>query len=305
MNIYCAIKLNDQEKQYLIKNIGVQTLFFQQDVVENQTDKFLQAEVCFGNVPRAWVEQSVNLKWLQLESVGYDPYLSLNNKNVLISNLKGFFSIPVAESAVAGILSLMRGMNNLAIFKENKKWEGAAMRSALRSLEGSEVLILGAGAIGQQLKKLLTAFNCHVSFFDKYSSQAQYALVEDLTKAIPVADVIIGCLPESHETIHLLNEERMNLMKPTAIVVNVGRGSLIDEDVLALKLTNGSIAGAVLDVTSMEPLPESHTLWSCPNTILSQHTAGGFGEEIMGKVNIFLNNLGRYTKNEQPNNLIE
>jgi phosphoglycerate dehydrogenase-like enzyme len=304
MKIYCAIKLSDQEKQYLIKNIGNQTLFFKQDISENQIDKFLQAEVCFGNIPREWVEQSVNLKWLQLESVGYDSYLSLNNKNVLISNLKGFFSIPVAESAVSGILTLLRGMNRLAILKENKMWEGASMRSGLRNLEGSDVLILGAGAIGQQLKKLLTAFNCQVSFFDKYSSQAQYVLINDLIKAIPVADIIIGCLPESPETIHLLNEERLNLMKPTAIVVNVGRGSLIDEDALVKKLTNKSIAGAVLDVTSKEPLPEDHALWSCPNTILSQHTAGGFGEEIMGKVNIFLNNLGRYTKKEQPKNLI-
>jgi len=304
MKIYCAIQLSQREKDYLNQNIGKHTICFQQDIPNYQIDNFLQAEICFGNVPRAWVEQSENLKWLQLESVGFDAYLALNKPKVMITNLKGFFSVPVAESAVSGILSLLRGINLLTSLKEQKKWEGAAMRSSLRTLEGSEVLILGAGAIGLQLKKLLTAFNCRVSFFDKYSSQAQYVLVDDLVKAIPGADIIIGCLPESPETIHLMDKERLSLVKPTAIIVNVGRGSLIDEDALANKLTNGSIAGAVLDVTTKEPLPADHPLWNCPNTVLSQHTAGGYEEEIIGKVNIFLKNLERYTKAEPLKDLI-
>jgi len=304
MKIYCAIQLSQREKDYLNQNIGKHTICFQQDIPNYQIDNFLQAEICFGNVPRAWVEQSENLKWLQLESVGFDAYLALNKPKVMITNLKGFFSVPVAESAVSGILSLLRGINLLTSLKEQKKWEGAAMRSSLRTLEGSEVLILGAGAIGLQLKKLLTAFNCRVSFFDKYSSQAQYVLVDDLVKAIPGADIIIGCLPESPETIHLMDKERLSLVKPTAIIVNVGRGSLIDEDALAHKLTNGSIAGAVLDVTTKEPLPADHPLWNCPNTVLSQHTAGGYEEEIIGKVNIFLKNLERYTKAEPLKDLI-
>lgn len=304
MKIYCAIQLSQREKDYLNQNIGKHAICFQQDIPDNQIDSFLQAEICFGNVSRAWVEQSENLKWLQLESVGFDAYLALNKPKVMITNLKGFFSVPVAESAVSGIMNLLRGINRLTILKEQKKWEGAAMRSSLRTLEGSEVLILGAGAIGLQLKKLLTAFNCQVSFFDKYSLQAQYILVEDLAKAIPGADIIIGCLPESPETVHLLNKERLNLVKPTAIIVNVGRGSLIDEDALAHKLTNGSIAGAVLDVTAKEPMPSDHPLWSCPNTILSQHTAGGYEEEIIGKVNIFLKNLERYANAEQLKDMI-
>jgi glyoxylate/hydroxypyruvate reductase A len=304
MKIYCAIKLDNREKEYFIQNIGDKTVFFQQDIAEEQIESFLQSEVCFGNVPRAWVEQSVNLKWLQLESVGYDPFLDLTNQNVKISNLKGFFSIPVAESSVSGILALMRGMNELALLKEKKEWLGAILRPSLRMLEGSNVLILGAGAIGYQMKKLLSAFNCEVLFYDKFNPQAHYSLPEELTKAIPEADVIIGCLPESPETIHLLNEERLRLMKPTAILVNVGRGSLIDEVALAQKLINGSIAGAVLDVTPKEPLSADHPLWNCPNTILSQHTGGGYEEEVLDKVKVFLKNLQPYINNEPLNNLI-
>ncbi len=304
MKIYCAIRLNQHEKEYLKQNIGNYTVCFQQDIIDNQIDSFLQAEICFGNVPRTWVEQSENLKWLQLESVGFDTYLALNKPKVMITNLKGFFSVPVAESAVSGILGLLRGISRLTILKERNEWEGAAMRSSLRTLEGSDVLILGAGAIGLQLKKLLTAFNCRVSFFDKYSQQAQYVLVDDLAKAIPGADIIIGCLPESPETVHLLNKERLNMVKQTAIIVNVGRGSLIDEDALACMLKNGSIAGTVLDVTTKEPLPSNHPLWSCPNTVLSQHTAGGYEEEIIGKVNIFLKNLERYANKEPLKDLI-
>lgn len=304
MKIFCAIKLNSREKEYLRRGIGHTEVFFQDEIAEEPMKYFLDCDVCFGNTPRAWVEESASLNWLQLESVGYDPYLALTNRKVKISNLKGFFSIPVAESAVSGILSLMRGMNELALLKEKKEWVGAALRPSLRMLEGSNVLILGAGAIGYQMKKLLSAFNCEVSFYDKFNPEAQYSRTEELTKAIPEADVIIGCLPESPETINLINEERLSLMKPTAILVNAGRGSLIDDAALAQKLINGSIAGAVLDVTPKEPLPEDHPFWNCPNTILSQHTGGGYEEEVLDKVKVFLKNLQPYINNEPLNNLI-
>jgi len=304
MKIFCAIKLNSNEKEFLLKNIGNSEVIFQDELAIDPQKYFSNCNVCFGNIPRKWVEESTQLNWLQLESVGYDPYMDLTNRKVKISNLKGFFSIPVAESAVSGILSLMRGMNELALLKVKKEWVGAAMRPSLRMLEGSNVLILGAGAIGYQLKKLLSAFNCVVSFYAKFNTEAQYFSSEELSKAISEADVIIGCLPESLETIHLINEERLSLMKPTAIVVNVGRGSLIDDAALAQKLIDCSIAGAVLDVTPKEPLPEDHPFWNCPNTILSQHTGGGYEEEVLDKVKVFLKNLQPYINNEPLNNLI-
>jgi len=304
MKIFCAIKLNSQEKEFLLKNIGNSEVIFQDEFVIDPIKYFSDCDVCFGNIPRKWVEESTRLKWIQLESVGYDSYLSLTNRKVKISNLKGFFSIPVAESAVSGILSLMRGMNELTLLKVKKEWVGAAMRPSLRMLEGSNVLILGAGAIGNQMKKLLSAFNCEVSFYAKFNPKAQYFSSEELSKAISEADVIIGCLPESPETIYLINEERLSLMKPTAIVVNVGRGSLIDDTALAQKLIDGSIAGAVLDVTPKEPLPEEHPFWNCPNVILSQHTGGGYKEEVLDKVKVFLKNLQPYINNEPLNNLI-
>ncbi len=304
MKIFCAIKLISNEKEFLLKNIGNYEVIFQDELTNNPQKYFSDCDVCFGNIPRTWVEESTKLKWIQLESVGYDPYMSLTNQKVKISNLKGFFSIPVAESAVSGILSLMRGMNELSLLKDKKEWVGAALRPSLRMLEGSNVLILGAGAIGYQMEKLLCAFNCVVSFYDKFNPEAQYSRPEELTKAIPEADVIIGCLPESPETIHLINGERLSLMKPTTILVNAGRGSLIDDLALAQKLIDGSIAGAVLDVTPKEPLPEDHPLWNCPNTILSQHTGGGYEEEVLDKVKVFLKNLQPYINNEPLNNLI-
>lgn len=305
MEIFCAVNLNQSEKKYLLQKVEKSLVHFQSEITNDPLSYFLKCDICFGNVPRWWVERSKKLRWLQLESVGYESYFTLKNKNLRITNLKGFFSVPVAESAISGILSLLRGTNNLCLLKESKKWEGSKLRPFLRTLEGSKVLILGAGAIGQQLKKLLIPFNCCISFYDKYNQQAQFSRKEELNHIIPDLDIVIGCLPESPETVHLLNEERLNMLKPSAIVVNVGRGSLIDEEVLVQKLMNRDIAGAVLDVTSIEPLPSNHLLWSCPNTILSQHTAGGFDKEIIGKIDVFLQNLEHYIKNEPLINVIK
>ncbi|MDD4108702.1 MAG: D-2-hydroxyacid dehydrogenase [Prolixibacteraceae bacterium] len=305
MEIFCAVNLNQAEKKYLLQKVEKSLVHFQSEITNDPLSYFLNCDICFGNVPRSWIERSKKLRWLQLESVGYESYFTLKNKNLRITNLKGFFSVPVAESAISGILSLLRGTNNLCLLKESKKWEGSNLRPFLRTLEGSKVLILGAGGIGQQLKKLLIPFNCRISFYDKYNQQAQFSRKEELNHIIPDSDIVIGCLPESPETVHLLNEERLNMLKPSAIVVNVGRGSLIDEEVLVQKLMNRDIAGAVLDVTSIEPLPSDHLLWNCPNTILSQHTAGGFDKEIIGKIDIFLQNLEHYIKNEPLINVIK
>ena len=264
---------------------------------EKLFEQFAGCEIAYGNIPAAWVAKSSQLKWLQLESVGYESYndiLPEFQKRGTITNLQGFFGQPVAESALAGILSLKRGIDKLTILKSQKKWEGSVLRPGFTLLSGTKALIAGGGNIGQSIKKLLSGFDTQTVVYDKSPETGDIHSPEDFDRELPHADVVICCLPETNETKQFFNEHRFSLMRSSAVFVNVGRGGVVDEAILIRYLCEKRIAGAVLDVTLSEPLPSDHQLWDCPHTIITQHTGGGSENELTGKVKLFLDNLARY-----------
>ncbi len=129
--------------------------------------------------------------------------------------------------------------------------------------------------------------------------------IEALDRAIASADVVVGAAPDTPETRDVFNRRRIGLIRPDAILVNVGRGSLVDEEALAVALHAGRIGGAVLDVTREEPLSPDHALWSCPNLILTQHTGGGTADEIDRKIEWFAENLARYRRGEPLRGVVD
>jgi len=306
MNIFCAIDLNKKEKAHLKENVSRHQLIFKDEIRENPFDPFFDCEICFGNIPSTWVEKSNKLRWLQLESVGFDTFLKLEGpNNPSITNLKDFFAVPVAETVIAGILTLFRGMDKFVQLKETEEWQGANMRPALRTLNNSTVLILGAGSIGLHLKGLLESFNSKILLYAKNNTNADSTDISDLQTILPSMDIIVNCLPYTQETRHLLNKERLKLLNENAIVVNVGRSPTIDEDALINCLKAKRIAGAVLDVTNKEPIPHNHPLWKVPNVILTQHTGGGYRGEILDKVDVFLENLKRFEEGSELHNVVD
>jgi phosphoglycerate dehydrogenase-like enzyme len=134
--------------------------------------------------------------------------------------------------------------------------------------------ILGNGAIGQTVAKILKGFDCDIKIFSRTAIEGQVWSWSDIGAYLPDLDILVACLPETTETIGLIDEAFLNQMKKEALFVNVGRGSAVDEPVLIEKLQAGAIAGAVLDVTAVEPLPENHVLWNMPNVLLTQHSSG-------------------------------
>jgi phosphoglycerate dehydrogenase-like enzyme len=307
MNIYCAINLSEEERQYLKSNVTEASFFFGNQLDgKDQCAKFLECEICFGNVPPFWLESCTKLQWIQLESVGFGEYQNITpGTDYVMTNLKGFFAQPVAESALAGILSLTRGIDELHTLKNKKTWRGAALRPHLRMLKNSQVLIVGNGTIGRKIEELLLAFQSDVSVFDKYDPDASHTDEKQFSALIQDADIIINCLPETNETIKFMNRARLSSMKPGAIFVNVGRGTTVDEAALVALLNDGHLGGAVLDVTSEEPLPADHPLWVCSNSILTQHTGGGSVQEIRGKVDVFLENYALFASDKSLNNKVD
>jgi phosphoglycerate dehydrogenase-like enzyme len=213
----------------------------------------------------------------------------------VITNLQDFFSEPCAETMLAGILSLYRGMDRFEQLKTRKEWVGHQIRPSLHLLLDKKVLILGAGHIGKRIAKLLKPFGCSIQFYARKKRQGVVTTAEAVEALIPSVDIIIGCLPGTEETEGFFTAKMLDLMRPTALFCNVGRGNLVaDEQALAMALKTGKIAGAVLDVTAQEPLPPDHPFWDCPNTILSQHSGGGDVHELKRMLLFFLKNWERF-----------
>jgi len=307
--IFVWLTLGPEEKKILEEKVtNAHLVFADEQMGAEQKQQFLQSEIAFGNVPSEWLKESQELRWLQLHSTGFGEYLWVEKsplgQQISITNLKGMFGIPVAESAVAGILSLYRGMDQLALLKVGNEWMGSALRPYLSTLHHRKAVIAGAGAIGLHIKQILEGFQCSVTVMGKSSGGADIYSSEELDKLLPAMDMVISCLPETDETINFFSKERLALCKAGAVFVNVGRGSAVDETALVAALQNGKLGGSVLDVTREEPLPPNHPLWNCPNTILTQHTGGGSNDELMQKVFVFLDNLKRYKKGETLSNIV-
>ncbi len=304
--VYAHIFLEEAEKRHLSENLFDNTLTYAQDIPEReQHEHFLKAEVVFGNVPAPWLSDTKKLRWLQLESVGFGEYQTIPVPDDLqITNLRGMFSPPVAETVMAGILMLYRGLHTLSRYQSERQWVGAELRPALRTLQDARVVIVGGGSIGQAVKDRLLPFGAYVLMMDSYQEGADLRSWSALDDELPRTDIVISCLPETQETIGQFGADRLAKLKPSALLVNVGRGSLIDEAALVDCLQQKALGGCVLDVTRHEPLPASSPLWELPNVVLTQHTGGGSGDELMNKVNVFLNNWQRFERGEALENVV-
>ena len=263
-----------------------------------------ESEVVFGNVPAAWLIPAQSLRWVQLDSAGVDAYLKLNlaraGHPVVITNLQDFYGTAVAEATLAGILAFYRQLPRLLVAQHEGRWikheiEGAA---AIRQLHGARIIILGAGAIGRRIAALLRPFEGEIQFFARTAPAATLRSRSELDAALPRADVIINTLPHTPDTIGLIGRDRLRRFGSGALLVNMGRGSVLDETALVEALDAGYLGGAVLDVTSVEPLPAGNPLWAHPRVILTQHTGGRFPGETAAKVSRFLENYGRFSRGE-------
>ena len=259
------------------------------------------AHIVFANVPPAWLAAAPQLRWVLLDSAGIDAYLGLNagrTAPVALTNLRDFYGRAVAEAALAGILAYYRQLPRLLAAQRESKWIKPEVEPDIGRLHEASVILLGAGAIGQSLAKVLRGFDCDVRFFARRAPEAVLHTTAELDAALPAADLVINSLPHTPETIGLLNAARLARLKSSALLVNVGRGSTLDETALVAALDAGRLLGAVLDVTAIEPLPVVSPLWRHPRVLLTQHTGGRFPGETAAKVTRFLENYGRFSRGE-------
>ncbi len=254
-------------------------------------DEHLDAEVYVDwEVRRQMIndaaERLPNLKLVQSLAAGADGVLNAPfGDSVTICSGVGLHDKPVTEHSVALIFALLRRLPACLEAQKRHEWawdlggnQPPQGEDHVTSLLGSRVLIWGFGSIGQHLAPVLRSLGANVRGVARSAGErAGFEVITDadLPEALPETDLLIMILPGLPETANALNAERLELLPKTALVVNVGRGTTVDEAALVTALNDGSLAGAALDVTAKEPLPEDSPLWDAPNLILTPHAAGG------------------------------
>lgn len=275
-------------------------------------EKISDAEILFGDVPPEWLMDCKDLKWLQISWAGVGPYVDKEYlRHVRLTNASGAYGETIAEHVMGILLALARHLPDYMKNASQSVWKGCGSEW---NLCGKHALILGTGDVGSHVAGLVSAFGMKVTGFCRHTRKAEKPFdrmicEEDLDDVIPTVDFICGCLPETPETIHLLNFQRLNQTKKDAILINVGRGSLIDTEGLKKLLEQGHFYGVGLDVTDPEPLPCNHPLWKFQNVIITPHVAGiGFGHYTKTRKYIWeisLENLRRYRDGEMLLNLVD
>ena len=216
------------------------------------------------------LDQHPQIEWVQLPFAGVDAFADIIQRPILFTSAKGSYREPVAEHALALSLALMRVIPERVV---SKTWG----RQFADSLYDSNVLIFGGGGITEELLKLLAPFRTKVTVIRKNPAPMQGALhtlgFEQLDTELPKADLVILAAALTSETRYLFDASKFALMKPTAYLVNIARGPMVNTADLIGALNQDVIAGAAVDVTDPEPLPDGHPLWNAKNIIITPHTA--------------------------------
>ncbi|MBQ9977551.1 MAG: hydroxyacid dehydrogenase [Clostridia bacterium] len=221
------------------------------------------------------IEKFTSLKFIQLTSAGFDrvPMEYVNQKGIKIFNARGVYSIPMAEYALAGVLSLYK---KLEFFSQKQKQHIWEKHRGVMELFGKTVLIVGAGNVGSECAKRFSAFGCQVFGADICPTEnpnfTKVLPMSELDKILNKADVVILTLPLTDETRGLFDKSKFAIMKDGALFVNIARGAVVNTKDL-IEALNERLSGAVLDVFETEPLEKDSPLWDTENVIITPHNS--------------------------------
>jgi glyoxylate/hydroxypyruvate reductase len=248
------------------------------------------------------------LRWVQATSSGIGEFLrrhGLDRSGIVFTTAAGVHARPLAEFALLGLLHFFRDVPGLDAMKQARRWE----RYTVEGLDGKRVLVVGLGAVGRETARQCASFGMEV-----WGTRRSLAgerpggvtrLVEParLREKLPEVDALVLACPLTEETRGLIGRAEIEALKPGAVLVNVARGGVINEEAMIRALADGRIRGAALDVFAVEPLPQDSPLWTLPNVLVSPHSASTVAAENGRIVDIFLDNLDRFLGGRPLRNL--
>jgi len=257
-------------------------------------------EILYGDVGPDIIRNAKNLRWVCSPNAGVEKYQPEDAmpKGCMLTNSSGAYGLAIAEHIIMVLLMLMRRMPEYQAAMADRSWP---CFSPIRSIANSNILMLGTGDIGSNTARRLSSLGANVTGVSRSGKSSEPAFsrvakVDELDTLLPGADAVIMALPSTPDTIGILSRERIARLNSQAFVINVGRGSAIDQEALVEALQNRRIAGAALDVMTPEPLPADHPLWDCPNTIITPHVSGNDALKSTQEadVSMFLGDLELY-----------
>jgi phosphoglycerate dehydrogenase-like enzyme len=269
-----------------------------------------QAEVLFGfRLPNDLLKRAPRLRWIQVMSAGVERFLTAEiiKSPVILTNVSGMHAVPISEWVIGVMLMFAKQMPHYLQLQREKKWQ----RSNSMVLQSRTVGILGLGHIGREVARLSKAFGMNVlatrrsartttkmRYVDQLLPRAQQG------ELLRESDFVVITLPFTPETKNLIGEKELRMMKPGACLINIGRGGIIDENMLIRALKENWIRGAGLDVFATEPLPPDSELWDLRNVILTPHVSGSMEDYVSRATGLFCENLKRYLDGKRLRRLV-
>jgi phosphoglycerate dehydrogenase-like enzyme len=240
------------------------------------------ADGYIGRIPaEVYALASPRLRWVHATGAGIETIIAIPElvaSDVVVTNTRGAHAPFVAEHTFALLLALTRHIDEFTLDKQTHRYQAYGRGVPLTSLYGRKMLIVGMGNIGRAIANRALAFEMGVVGVDLMAPEQRgddlaVLPIEHLDTELPSADVMVIAVPHTTETTNLINAQRIDALKPGAIVIGISRGHIIDESALARRLHDGSLDGAGLDVYADEPLPPDHVLWDTPRLIMTPHCA--------------------------------
>ncbi|WP_043536170.1 2-hydroxyacid dehydrogenase [Saccharomonospora cyanea] len=239
------------------------------------------------------------LRLIQLLSAGAENWTDQVPDGVLLSTCRGAHGGSTAEWVMAVLLSTYRGLPEFAEAQRARTWSP----STGRTLQGSRVLVVGAGDVGNELRRRLVPFDAWVTMVGFTPREGVHG-VEELPELLPDTDVVVLVTPLTSHTRGMVDAAFLAALPDGALLVNASRGPVVDTDALLAELTTGRLSAA-LDVTDPEPLPADHPLWTAPNVVITPHVGGAVRDARRRSYRVVAAEIERYVRGELPDNLVQ
>lgn len=259
-----------------------------------------RAEVLMNYGDKSQIAPAKNVRYIHTISAGIDGYIDevdrCHGSALPVTNGAGVYSDAVGEHVIALLLAVVHGIVPSVRNMAEKQWPAIPM---LGNVNGKTIAVLGTGDIGNNAARICAAMGARVLGFKLHACEPfpPYAQIytgdDGLDALLPQADAVLVCLPGSPFTKNMLDARRIGLMKAGSVLINIGRGSIVNTEALMAALRSGHIAAAGLDVTDPEPLPPDHPLWTCPNVLITPHISG-LGASKQKHAEWFAENLRAY-----------
>jgi len=242
---------------------------------------------------------AVNLRWFHTFSAGVDhPVFSMLAANgAVLTNSSGSTATPIAETVMMYLLALTRRLPDWFRAQVDHRWD----RHRITELLGARVAVLGMGPIGLEIIRLTEAFGMEpigIRQRIRGDETVETHTIDELPRILPTVDIVVIALPLTDQTKQLIDASMIEAMAPGTLLVNIGRGEIVDENALVDALRSGHLGGAGLDVFTTEPLPAESSLWDLPNVIVTPHSSGASDASNLRAIDVFCANLARWTAGE-------